>query len=61
MSKKWIKQELESMLDKEDEKLWDEYEDGQLKHIEDAEEFNKGWRLGYIDAVSDMLRRIEMD
>lgn len=49
------------MLDKEDEKLWDEYEDGQLKHIEDAEEFDKGWRLGYVDAISEMLRRIEMD
>ena len=61
MNKKWIKQELESMLTKEDEKLWDDYENGQLKAVEHTEEFDKGWRLGYVDAISEMLRRIEMD
>lgn len=60
MNKKWIKQELKSMLSEEDERLWDDYESGELKSIEGSEEFDKGWRLGYVDAVSELLRRIEM-
>lgn len=60
MNKKWIKQELKSMLSEEDERLWDDYESGELKFIENTEEFDKGWRLGHVDAVSELLRRIEI-
>lgn len=61
MRKSWLIQELNAMISEEDENLWDNYEQGSLTHIEDKKDFDIGWKLGYVDAVSTILRNIEAD
>lgn len=59
MRKAWLIQELEAMISEEYESLWEDYEEGNLAHIEDKTDFDIGWKLGWVDAVSTLLRNLE--
>ncbi len=61
MRKSWVVQELNAMISEEDETLWDDYEEGNLAHIEDKKDFDIGWKLGYVDAISTILRNLEAE
>jgi hypothetical protein len=61
MRKSWLIQELNAMISEEDEGLWDDYEEGNLAYIEDKKDFDIGWKLGYVDAISTILRNLEAE
>lgn len=58
---KWVKNELECMITPEMEKLWSQYEDNELDSLESKNEeaFDTAWNLGYYDAISEMMRRMD--
>jgi hypothetical protein len=59
MNKKWLIQELNALITDERESLWEDYEEGNLTYYENKEGFDQGWELGFVDAVSTMLRILE--
>lgn len=61
MRKSWLIQELNAMISEEDEILWEDYEEGTLAYIEDKKDFDIGWKLGYVDAISTILRNLEAE
>ena len=59
MNKKWLIQELNALITDDKQQLWEDYEEGSLKYYEDKEGFDQGWELGFVDAISTMLRILE--
>ena len=59
MNKKWLIQELNALITEEKQQLWDDYEEGNLTYYENSDGFDEAWELGFVDAVSTMLRILE--
>lgn len=59
MNKKWLIQELNALITDDKQQLWDDYEEGNLTYYENSDCFDEAWELGFVDAVSTMLRILE--
>ena len=57
----WLKEHFEGLITEKEEELWSQYETAEIDILDEGgyEQFEKGWELGRIEAIQEVLNFID--